>query len=669
MDIRCGNCSKLFRVADEKIAGKGIRFKCSRCSDVITVTKQDLEMDLLAREGGDEVPVFQEPAPPPPAPPRPPEPAVPEAREYQPQAPPVQDAPPVEFEPQEYRAPDAPRAGFDGFDTGGAPAAGFEAGADDAGDDVAFSFGGEQEGGSPEISLSEDDAKDAEAAISFPDDLISEPARKPAFAATEPEPGRPAAGAEEDGGFSFDAGPETGADASGAGGESGFSFDTGPEQGSAAMEENIPDLKTPASPPGPAAERPKGPVFTPPPKSGPVITPPPKPRRAAAKPPAPQEDEEIDLAAALKLPPMGGETMPDIPESRSAMDDPGPARTAAANQPIHPLGSGTATGAVAGLGCALPVVLLLTLGFGMVMQFLPFLAGMPVYHLVAALGAGIFSMAVMISVLIAVLQARAGRKLFFLVNMLIGTVFGAGFGAALDATVALASGRGPDPAAILTSAASWAVFALLLSIVVVIVRRIMVFSRDETFGASLTGLQKAGAALSLVIVLGALYLQGTLTGKLEQSAQGMLQQAGEEITPEGLLVENANAYIDPATGDLVITGTIRNTTDRPKPGWYLDVDVYDGSRNVVATVSLVNGVQLFRPQDYAVLAQRGTDVSELQAKMLLAAGSAAVPAGGSVQFEAHLLTPPAGIAGFLPVLRKFDPLTVFGRMAEEMDRQ
>jgi len=52
MDIRCKTCSKLFRIADEKIAGKGIRFKCSQCGEVITVLREDLERDRMARENG-----------------------------------------------------------------------------------------------------------------------------------------------------------------------------------------------------------------------------------------------------------------------------------------------------------------------------------------------------------------------------------------------------------------------------------------------------------------------------------------------------------------------------------------------------------------------------------------------------------------------------------------
>lgn len=660
MDIRCGSCTKLFRVGDEKIAGKGIRFKCSRCGEVITITKQDLEMDLLAREGGDEVPAVQQPVPPPP--PRPAHIPAAEAQEYRPQQTPAQTVPSQEFQPQEYQPTEAPQAGLDDFDFSDPHAAAFNAGQDAAQEETASGTGGdfsfatetEQEAGAPEISISEDEAKDADAAFSFPDDLISEPQRKPAFSSQDAEP--------ELGGGGDD--------------DRVFAPDAGPAPDLAMPDEDIPDLRASAMPP--AQEPEKGPAFTLPPKTGPVFTPPPKQKHPLPPKPAPappQDDDDIDLAAALSLPPAGA-TGEEGGASGAGFDhgdigDEGirTPRAAAVGEAIHPLASGNATGAVTGLGCALPLVLLMILGFGTIAKLMPILGDLPFYHLVVALGAGIFSMAVMIGVLIAVRQARAGRKLFFLMNMLIGTAFGAGFGAVLDATVGLASGKGLDPAAFLASAAAWGVFAFILSIPLVIVRRIMVFTKEETFGAPMTGLQKAGAALSLVIVLASLYAQGTLTGRVEQAAQGMIQQAQEEITPAGLTVENAHAYVDPGTGDLVITGTIKNTTDRTKPGWYLVVDVYDTARNVVATVTMVNGVQLFTPRDYGILGQRGTDIKELQAKMLLSVPSAVVPAGGSVEFEAHLMAPPAGIASFLPVLKTFDPFAVFEKMANDMERR
>ena len=40
MDIRCGKCNKLFRVSDDKITGKGIKFACSRCGEAVKITRE-----------------------------------------------------------------------------------------------------------------------------------------------------------------------------------------------------------------------------------------------------------------------------------------------------------------------------------------------------------------------------------------------------------------------------------------------------------------------------------------------------------------------------------------------------------------------------------------------------------------------------------------------------
>ncbi len=43
MEIRCGSCNKLFRVSDDKITGKGIKFACSRCGEYVKITREDFE--------------------------------------------------------------------------------------------------------------------------------------------------------------------------------------------------------------------------------------------------------------------------------------------------------------------------------------------------------------------------------------------------------------------------------------------------------------------------------------------------------------------------------------------------------------------------------------------------------------------------------------------------
>ncbi len=47
MEVRCGSCNKLFRVSDDKITGAGIKFKCTRCSEYVKITKEEFESHRL----------------------------------------------------------------------------------------------------------------------------------------------------------------------------------------------------------------------------------------------------------------------------------------------------------------------------------------------------------------------------------------------------------------------------------------------------------------------------------------------------------------------------------------------------------------------------------------------------------------------------------------------
>ncbi len=49
MEIRCGSCKKLFRVSDDKITGKGIKFACTRCGDYVKITREAFENHILSQ--------------------------------------------------------------------------------------------------------------------------------------------------------------------------------------------------------------------------------------------------------------------------------------------------------------------------------------------------------------------------------------------------------------------------------------------------------------------------------------------------------------------------------------------------------------------------------------------------------------------------------------------
>lgn len=446
MDIRCPSCSKLFRVADEKISGKGIRFKCSKCAEIITITKDDFEMDLLAREDKAVEPVSQQqPAPGPSitlVPPQPTPSTELEAREYQP--PQEEDIPPAALSDFDFSEPHAaataaahPEEGFGGQD---------------------FSFNAEPEReAAPEFDISPEAAAEAEAALQFPDDLISEPARKPAF---------------------------------------------GTASASAPEAEPAPAVQAPDL--GAAPAMPKGPVISPdllaqmkrnaPDKSA---------ARAGAAPPA---DEDIDLGAAL--------AMPKTPEPAGKKEAEADSKTAAA--------------------------------------------------------------------------ARGAEASFMSKS---GLIFGV-------------------------------------------------------------------IALALVAGLAALYFLGFLGGiigpETKQKPQLMSQPARQEITPEGLSIVDPVAFLDPERGDLVITGRIQNTTDKPKPGWCLVTEVRDEKETVLATVRTVNGVQIYSKAELDTLVKRGGKIDELQKKMA-SPGAGTISPKGSVPFEVRVMNPPAGSARFLPTLQSFDP--------------
>ena len=594
MDIRCKTCSKLFRIADEKIAGKGIRFKCSQCGDVVTILREDLENDRRAREAATA----------------PPQPAIPLAPPPPPQQPPAAvPSPKLETEEQESRTHQPPvPSGLDDFDFSMPHEAAVRAD-QHAGQGEADAFAdlkpAQEEGGGPEISISEEEEKAAEEAFQFPVDIISEPKRKSPFESVEEE------------------------DASGL-----------PAADSAAGRVGTPEAGT---------ARPIGQ----------------EPFQQEARAAGQREDEEIDLGAALAIPAGAG---------AAAEERPAPSAPAMRGTDIHPFASGNATGAAAGIGCSIPVIMLLVLGIGMLVKFMPVFSSLPIMHLAAAAGAGIVGMGILVGLVIAVIQALAGRKLLFLVNILLGTLLGAGVGLGIQTILSFALGKGVDTAGLIAGATAWLAISFLISIVVVIARRLMVHGKEATFEEPLSGLQKAGLAISALVVLASLYADGSLTGRMEKIQQDTaqkLQQLRQLMTPEGLTVVNASGHIDPANGDLVVSGTVQNTLDRNKQGWYLVVDVYDGNQKVITQMKMVNGAQAFSRRDIEILVKRGAKVDELVKRLIRSATQlegGAIPAKGSVQFELRLPEPSANAAGFLPVLRSFDPIVTLNELTADLKR-
>ncbi len=134
-------------------------------------------------------------------------------------------------------------------------------------------------------------------------------------------------------------------------------------------------------------------------------------------------------------------------------------------------------------------------------------------------------------------------------------------------------------------------------------------------------------------------------------------------TAEGLLITNPSGVIDPVTQDLVITGTITNSTDKPRPAWLVVAEVYDAQNTVLIKAKLLNGKQLYTKRDLNILLKRGQNIEDIKRKMQ--EQGTMLPPRGAANFELRIMEPPANIASFNVNPQPFDPVKLFKEIAED----
>jgi hypothetical protein len=147
-------------------------------------------------------------------------------------------------------------------------------------------------------------------------------------------------------------------------------------------------------------------------------------------------------------------------------------------------------------------------------------------------------------------------------------------------------------------------------------------------------------------------------------------QKGREGVPalssiEGLQIVNPVGSME-ANGDLLISGTIENSTDKERTAWYVVAVVNDAQGSELAKIGLLNGRQIYARRDYGILAGRGVNVQDLKAKILQDKGII-IPPNGAVKFEIRYLQPLPGIASFHTQLLPFDPVQMNKEIAAELN--
>jgi DNA-directed RNA polymerase subunit M/transcription elongation factor TFIIS len=174
---------------------------------------------------------------------------------------------------------------------------------------------------------------------------------------------------------------------------------------------------------------------------------------------------------------------------------------------------------------------------------------------------------------------------------------------------------------------------------------------------------KTAAILIVALIIICLVGYGVYAYRTSSSKKGM-ETAQEAASIEGLHITNVVGSFD-ATGDLIITGVVENSTDQEKTAWYLTVEVNNAQNLVLNKIRVLNGKQIYTRRDYEILAKRGMNIQDLKTKTVQEQG-VVIPPKGSVTFEVRYAQPPAGIASFNATLQPFDPVRLFKEIAEDL---
>ena len=338
---------------------------------------------------------------------------------------------------------------------------------------------------------------------------------------------------------------------------------------------------------------------------------------------------------------------------------------------VNPFASGASAGVMGGIGCALPVLAAMLLGSGLLSSLsaavLPQQAAdVPLVYAIAKTVAGFLGLGILIGMILAMIRARGKRKMFSFCGIVFSAVLGALIGAGQGLAVSAGSDRVMQAVSVGAGAVWWAGKAFLVATAVVIIRRTMMSSKEETFVASLSGAQVMGLIIAVALMGAAAYGEVMKTTQIRQSMKGVAAIFSDLTSAEGLRVTNPKGSMD-KNKDLVITGVVENIGKSKKPTWYLVADVYDAKGGVLAQARMLNGRQLFSARDHKILLKRGKRIQDIMHPKP-SSKTGEIPPKGNVHFEIRVLDPPAGVVNFTVVPRPLDPVQMIKEMAGGMQQ-
>ena len=269
----------------------------------------------------------------------------------------------------------------------------------------------------------------------------------------------------------------------------------------------------------------------------------------------------------------------------------------------NPIVNGVYAGALGGTGCAIPFVAMTLLGVGFMSLGLE-ISGFTAAAAMLLSFLRMLSLGVLIGISIAAVSAKWEVDMWSFQGGFIGLAIGLLIGIVHGIFVNAMIGGVFGTIAIGLSFLGWIIKALLVTVVVILTKNHAFTSYDEgTLSSDLSGFQKAavGTLLFLMIFTIGMEVKGLL------NAQSGYKEVMHGTSSEGLSITNLEAFYN-ESGDLIIAGSVENTSEETKAGWYAVAELLDEAGVVVRTARVINGVQSFTVDDMKILGDRGQQV-------------------------------------------------------------
>jgi hypothetical protein len=258
------------------------------------------------------------------------------------------------------------------------------------------------------------------------------------------------------------------------------------------------------------------------------------------------------------------------------------------------------------------------------------------------------SLGVLIGITLAFIGAKTRTDIWSVRGGLIGALMGVLIGLLYGIFVSTIIGGILGALAIVGTVGVWIIQTTIITIVVILVRKYTFFSDEESsLSSDMSGLQKAAVGILFCLMIFTIVMEA----KELLLAKSGYDEAKKEPIAEGFLVKDLQDIYN-EEGDLLITGSIENTSEDDKTGWYLVAELFDEEGDVLRKARLINGEQLYSMKDHSILRERGEkvprrDAYSRQEDMIIEPGS-------SVPFEVVFFNPPEEYQEYSVILKNLD---------------